>query len=317
MLPVVFGFIIDLIIGDPHGMWHPICAIGNLISFLNKGIRAIFPKSKKGELIGGAILTIVVVSISMIISFLLLYFSYQFNFYVGFVIETIMCYQILSTKSLKDESMKVYDGFESCDVEKARFAVSMIVGRDTATLSKEGIVKATVETVAENTSDGVIAPLIFMMIGGPILGFGYKAVNTLDSMVGYKNEEYLFFGRASAKLDDILNFIPARISGILMVIGSAICGLDSKNSWKIFIRDRYNHASPNSAQTEAACAGALNVMLAGDAYYFGKLFEKKTIGDNNRNIEPEDIRKINKLMYTTAILGLIIFTIIKGVFTYL
>lgn len=317
MLPVILGFIIDLIIGDPHRMWHPICAIGNLISFLRRTIRSILPKNKTGELIGGVILVILVVTISTVIPLLILYLSYQINYYFGFIIETIMCYQILATKSLKDESMKVYNAFQNGDVEDARRAVSMIVGRDTSVLNEEGIIKATVETVAENTSDGVIAPLIFMMIGGPALGFLYKAVNTLDSMVGYKNEEYMYFGRVSAKCDDILNLIPARISGTLMVCSAFLCGLDGKNAGKIFLRDRYNHASPNSAQTESAAAGALNVMLAGNAYYFGKLFEKKTIGDNNRNIEPEDIKKVNKLMYSTAILGLILFSIIKGIITYL
>lgn len=311
MLPVVFGFIIDLIVGDPHGMWHPICAVGNLINFLKKRIRKILPKNKRGELIGGGLLTFIVITISTIVPFVILYFSYKIYFYLGFIIETIMCYQILATKSLKDESMKVYDAFMKDDVEAARKAVSMIVGRDTSVLDKDGIVKAAVETVAENASDGVIAPLIFMMIGGPVLGFFYKAINTLDSMVGYKNEDYIYFGRVSAKLDDIVNFIPARICGILMVVSSFICGFNGKNSWKIFLRDRYNHASPNSAQTESAVAGALNVMLAGNAYYFGKLFEKKTIGDNIRNIEPEDIKRVNKLMYCTAILGLILFSLLN------
>jgi adenosylcobinamide-phosphate synthase len=269
------------------------------------------PKNKTGELIGGGILALLVVTITTAVTFFILYFSYRLNYYLGFVIETIMCYQILATKALKDESMKVYAAFKQGDIEGARKAVSMIVGRDTAVLNEEGIVKAAVETVAENASDGVIAPLIFLMLGGPVLGFFYKAVNTLDSMVGYKNEEYLYFGRVSAILDDFVNFLPARISGILMVLASFVCGLDGKNAWRIFLRDRRNHASPNSAQTEAVAAGALNVRLAGNAYYFGVLFEKKTIGDNNRSIEPEDIKRMNKLMYATAILGVFLLSLLR------
>jgi adenosylcobinamide-phosphate synthase len=320
MLPVILGFIIDLIIGDPHGWWHPICAIGNLINFLKKVIRSILPKNKAGELFGGGLLLILVAALSFGIPFLLLMLCYHINFYLGFVTETIMCFQIMATKSLHDESMKVYTAFQKEDLEEARRTVSMIVGRDTSGLTKEGIIKAAVETVAENTTDGVIAPLLFMMLGGPAFGFFYKAVNTLDSMVGYKNDEYFYFGRLSANLDYILNYIPARISGVLMVEGAFLCGLDGKNAWRIFTRDRRNHASPNSAQTEAACAGALNVMLAGNAYYFGKLFEKKTIGDNIREIEPADIKRTNQLMYTTAILGMLLFTMFRQailIITYL
>ncbi|WP_099467976.1 adenosylcobinamide-phosphate synthase CbiB [Konateibacter massiliensis] len=314
MLSVILGFVIDMLIGDPFGKWHPICAIGNLISFLKKGIRKRLPKSKSWELAGGALLVIVTVSLSAAVPFLILYLCFSINRYLGFFVETIMCYQILATKSLKTESMKVYHAFLTGDTEQARTAVSMIVGRDTSVLDRKGIVKATVETVAENTTDGVIAPLFYLMLGGPVLGFAYKAVNTLDSMVGYKNEENLYFGRISAKLDDILNYIPARMSGLLMVAAAFLGGFDGKQSWKIFVRDRYNHASPNSAQTEAACAGALNIMLAGNAYYFGKLYEKKTIGDDNREIEPEDIKKVNKLMYTTALLGLIIVFSVRFLF---
>lgn len=311
MLQVIFGFILDFMIGDPFGRWHPICGIGNLIVFLRQKIRRLFPKNKTGELIGGIFLVLLTVLISSIIPLFILYISYKINYYFGFLIETIMCYQILATKSLYNESMKVYNAFCKEDVEKARNAVSMIVGRDTKELTKEGIIKATVETVAENTTDGVIAPLFYMVIGGPIFGFFYKAVNTLDSMVGYKNDEYIYFGKMSAKFDDILNFIPARISALFIILASFLCRLDWKNAWKIFKRDRYNHKSPNAAQTESACAGALNVMLAGDAYYFGKLCEKETIGDNNREIEPEDIKKVNKLMIVTAIIGMIILGCIR------
>ena len=200
--------------------------------------------------------------------------------------------------------MKVYDALKEGDLEKARYAVSMIVGRDTQALNEEGVAKAAVETVAENSSDGVVAPLLFLAIGGPVLGFFYKAVNTLDSMVGYKTDKYLYFGRFSAKLDDVLNYIPARISGLLLVAASPLAGLSISGAWRIWLRDRRNHASPNSAQTEAAAAGALEVQLAGDAYYFGKLYKKPTIGDPIRSVEYEDIRRMNRLMYAGVILAL-------------
>ena len=223
-----------------------------------------------------------------------------------FALEVFWSFQILAARSLKSESMKVYEALKNGSLEEARKAVSMIVGRDTQNLTEEGVAKAAVETVAENSSDGVVAPLIFLSLGGPVLGFFYKAVNTLDSMVGYKNDRYLYFGRFSAKLDDVLNFIPSRLSGLLLVAASPLAGLDGKGAWRIFRRDRKNHASPNSAQTEAAAAGALGVQLAGDAYYFGKLYKKPTIGDPLRPVEYEDIRRVNRLMYAAVCLALLI-----------
>ena len=224
------------------------------------------------------------------------------------------CYQLLAAKSLKTESMKVYKKLQDSDLEGARKAVSMIVGRDTANLDCEGITKATVETIAENTSDGVIAPLFYMLIGGAPLGMLYKAINTMDSMLGYKDEKYLYIGRIAAKMDDVVNYIPARISAIMMVLAAFLCGLDWKNGWKIFLRDRYNHSSPNSAQTEAVCAGALDIQLAGDAWYFGKLYKKPYIGEPIRSIRIEDICQTNRLMYVTAIVTMIIFGTIKLLF---
>lgn len=206
--------------------------------------------------------------------------------------------------------MKVYRCLKYQTLEEARKAVSMIVGRDTQSLTETGVTKAAVETVAESTSDGIIAPMFYMAIGGVPLMFLYKAINTMDSMLGYKNEKYLYFGRCAAKLDDAANFIPARISGCLMVAAAFLCGLDGKNAWKMFRRDRRNHASPNSAHTESAMAGALNVQLAGDAWYFGKLYKKPFIGDDIRPIECEDICRADRLMYGTAILGAAVCTII-------
>lgn len=304
------GFLIDLVFGDPVYAFHPIRLIGNLIGKSEKAIRKALPNNEKSELIGGFILWIWVAAVSFFVPFILLKCLYRVNFWLGFILESIFFWQIIAAKSLKTESMKVYKAFEEGDTEKARKAVSMIVGRDTASLTAEGITKAAVETVAENTSDGVTAPLIFAALFGASGGFLYKAVNTMDSMVGYKNDKYLYFGRFAAKCDDVFNFIPARITAYFMIISSFILGLDGKNAFKIFLRDRFNHASPNSAQTEAVCAGALDVMLAGDAYYFGKLYKKKTIGDNIRKIEPKDIKNANNLMYMTSVLILIVLSIL-------
>ena len=304
------GFLIDLIFGDPVYAFHPIRLIGNLIGKSEKAIRKALPNNEKSELIGGFILWIWVAAVSFFVPFILLKCLYRVNFWLGFILESIFFWQIIAAKSLKTESMKVYKAFEEGDTEKARKAVSMIVGRDTASLTAEGITKAAVETVAENTSDGVTAPIIFAALFGASGGFLYKAVNTMDSMVGYKNDKYLYFGRFAAKCDDVFNFIPARITAYFMIISSFILGLDGKNAFKIFLRDRFNHASPNSAQTEAVCAGALDVMLAGDAYYFGKLYKKKTIGDNIRKIEPKDIKNANNLMYMTSVLILIVLSIL-------
>ncbi len=313
---LVLGFLLDLILGDPYWLWHPIRGVGNLISVTEKLLRRIFPKTKQGELVAGVFLVILVVGISAGIPAALLVLVFQWNRYAGILLEAIMCYQLLATKSLKVESMKVHNALQAGDLEGGRQAVSMIVGRDTKPLSQEGIVKAAVETVAENTSDGSIAPIIYMAIGGPILGFCYKAVNTMDSMVGYKNDKYLYFGRAAAKLDDLLNYIPARISAYLMIGAAAIRGLPAKKAWSVYRRDRYNHASPNSAHTEAVTAGALEIQLAGDAYYFGKLYPKKTIGDNIRPVEIADIKKANELLYITAILGLLLCVGLKLLFLF-
>lgn len=278
--------------------------IGHLISGVEKIIRSLFPSGKMGERIGGGLLVVIVVAVSMAVPGGILYLAYHISFYLGLAVESFMCYQILATKSLKVESDRVYQEIQTGDIARARKAVSMIVGRDTQNLTIEGVTKAAVETVAENTSDGVIAPLFYMVIGGALLGFGYKAVNTMDSMVGYKNDRYLYFGRTAAKLDDIVNYIPARISALLMVVSCFLCGkeFDGKRAWYIFKRDRYRHASPNSAQTEAVCAGALGIRLAGNASYFGKIVEKPYIGDAERAVETEDIKRANRLLYATAIL---------------
>ena len=306
ILALILGFLLDLAFGDPRFLYHPIRLIGNLIAWAEKPFRAVFPKSEKGELTAGVFFAGFVVAVSTAVPALVLFLAAKLSIWLAFALEVFWSFQILAAKSLKSESMKVYDALKEGKLEKARTAVSMIVGRDTQSLTEEGVAKAAVETVAENSSDAVVAPLIFLAVGGPVLGFFYKAVNTLDSMVGYKNDRYLYFGRFSAKLDDILNFIPSRVSGLLLVAASPLAGLDFKGAWRIFKRDRKNHASPNSAQTEAAAAGALGVQLAGDAYYFGKLYKKPTIGDAQRPVEYEDIRLVNRLMYAAVWLALLI-----------
>ncbi|MCD8155279.1 MAG: adenosylcobinamide-phosphate synthase CbiB [Clostridiales bacterium] len=305
MAALVLGFFLDLFLGDPRWLYHPVCLIGNLISLLEKGIRRIFPKSSRGELAGGFLEVILVCAFSLTVPAVILYFLYGLSFPAGFVLETFWCYQLLAIRSLKTESMKVCDRLENGTLAEARHAVSMIVGRDTAELTPEGVTRAAVETVAESTSDGIVAPMIYMILGGVPLMFLYKGINTMDSMLGYKNDRYLYYGRAAAKLDDGANFIPARIAGWLMVMAAGFSDLDEKNADRIFRRDRRKHASPNSAHCEAAAAGALHVQLAGNAYYFGKLFEKPTLGDPDREIQPEDIRRMNRLMCATACLCLI------------
>lgn len=307
---VIIGFILDLIFGDPYNLPHPVRYIGNLISSLEKFLRSRLPKTPIGEYAGGVLLSITVIAVSIFIPIIILALAGRISIYLRLIIESFMCYQILATKSLKKESMKVYYELEKDDLEKARYNVSMIVGRDTENLDSSQVAKATVETVAENTSDGVIAPLIFMIIGGAPLGFFYKAINTMDSMIGYKNEKYIYFGKFAAKLDDVVNYIPARISAYLMIISAFLLKMNYKGAFKIYKRDRFNHASPNSAHTESVCAGALDIQLAGDAYYFGKLYKKSTIGDDIRKIEAKDIILSNRLLYMSAILPIIVIFIV-------
>lgn len=313
MIALAIGFTLDLLFGDPHWMPHPVCFIGTMISKGETIIRSVLPKTPMGELAGGILLTTVILLISTAIPLAILWIAGGIHILLQIAVEAFMCYQILSVKSLKTESMKVYRELVRGDLNGARRMVGMIVGRDVQNLNMEQVTKAAVETVAENTSDGTVAPLLFMALGGAPLGFFYKAINTMDSMIGYKNDRYLYFGRFAAKLDDIVNYIPARVSALLMIITSLILRMDYRGAWRIFLRDRYHHASPNSAQTESVCAGALNIQLAGDAYYFGKLYPKKTIGDPVRSITFEDIRSANRLLYGTAYLTVFLCFIGMGV----
>lgn len=311
LLALVLGFCIDLIFGDPHSIPHPVVLIGRLISATEKLVRKIFPKTVRGENVAGGVLWLLVVLISTAVPLGILYLGYKISPWLGLALESIMCWQILATKSLKVESMKVYTALKAGNPAEYRRAVSMIVGRDTAALDDRAVARAAVETVAENTSDGIIAPMLYLAIGGAPLGFFYKAVNTMDSMLGYVEMPYKNIGLVPAKMDDFFNFLPARLSALLMLLAGWLEGLDIRRGWRIWRRDRRNHASPNSAQTESVCAGLLGLRLAGDAYYHGVLHKKPYIGDPVREIEYEDIPRACRLLYGTAMVSLVLFCGIK------
>jgi adenosylcobinamide-phosphate synthase len=321
MICLAAAFLLDSILGDPYCLPHPIRWIGRLIGFLDGHLRK-ESDSSRGKRKKGLLFVFFVLLICGGATFIGLDIVYHIHRTAGIVVESILCYQMLSMKSLKTESMKVYRALQMGDEEQARSAVSMIVGRDTDRLDEDGIIRAAVETVAENTADGVIAPMFYLAIGGGLLGVLYKTINTMDSMVGYKNERYLDFGRYAAKLDDIANYIPSRLAALLMIAGTGLCRLtecvrmtynsargehreviyNPGNAWRIHRRDRRKHASPNSAQTESVCAGALGVRLAGDAWYFGRKVEKPYIGDDLRHIEAEDICRADRLLYAASFL---------------
>lgn len=311
------GFVLDFLFGDPHFIYHPVRLMGALISLLERGARHGAGRNPKALLAAGAGIWIVTAGCAVAISWLLLYVAQLIHPGLRFLLESFWCYQLLAARSLKQESMKVYKELKKGNLEGARKAVSMIVGRDTQSLDETGVIKAAVETVAENTSDGVTAPLLFMMLGGAPLGFFYKAANTMDSMLGYKDERYLYLGRCAAKLDDVLNYLPSRLSAALMIAAAWLLGMDGRGAARIYKRDRRKHASPNSAQTEAVCAGALQLRLAGDAHYFGKLYKKEYIGDDIRAAEPEDIARANRLMYGTAVLTFFLFGMVRLVVSLL
>lgn len=308
ILSIYIGYIIDLIIGDPYSFPHPVRFIGKLIKITEDRIRKV-AKNDKALKIGGFTLWFITVGVTYLVTYLIVKLSSLIP--GGFLIaNSFLIYTTLATKCLKDEAVKIYEVLKTKDIEKARVQVSYIVGRDTTHLDEGEIIRATVETVAENTVDGIIAPMFYAFIGGAPLAMAYKAINTLDSTVGYKNDKYKDMGFASAKIDDIANFIPARISSILMAIGSFILKYNYKDALKISIRDRKNHKSPNCAYPEGSVAGALGIQLGGTNIYFGKAVYKPTIGDKHREIEVDDIVKTNKIMYATSITSIVVFTII-------
>ena len=306
---LLLGFLLDLILGDPHWLPHPVQGVGWLINRLEPAARGLFPKTPEGEKQAGICMALLVCVLSVGTAAAVIALAAWITPVLGWLIEVILCYQLLAVKSLRVESIKVSKALEHGTIDDGRRAVSMIVGRDTEKLTEEEVIAAAVETVAENASDGILAPMLWMAAGGPLAGMLYKAVNTMDSMVGYKNDRYINFGWCAARLDDVLNWIPARISGVLMCLASCF-GFDGRNAWRIFRRDRKNHSSPNSAHTEAACAGALHLQLGGTHMYFGKPVEKPTIGDPDRPIRREDIAEANRLVFYTALIALLLFDLL-------
>ncbi|MCT4562984.1 MAG: adenosylcobinamide-phosphate synthase CbiB [Maledivibacter sp.] len=307
---IFIGYFLDIVFGDPYWIPHPIRFIGKGISKFEVFLRRFFKQEKELKL-GGVILAIGIIGSTYLITFLTLTLLKNFSQPAAMVVETFMIFQILAAKSLSKESRKVYYPLKEEDIPGARKFLSYIVGRDTAGLDGEEITRATVETVAENISDGIIAPLVYIFIGGAPLGMAYKAINTLDSMVGYKNDRYKDFGWASAKIDDIANFIPARLTGALITLSCIFLRYDTKNSLNILIRDRKNHSSPNAGYPESAVAGALGIQLGGTNIYFGKSVYKPTIGDKLRNIDIEDINRTIRIMYLSSFLGIFLLGIIK------
>lgn len=307
LLSVLLGFLIDCVLGDPARLPHPVVLIGKLISLSEKTLRKAFPKTERGELAAGTVMAILVPIISAGAAFGILFGLWKLSPWAYFAASSVMCWQCFAARCLEKEAKKVVKALETDGLEAGRKQIAMLVGRDTEHLSEEQVTKAAVETVAENASDGVIAPMLFMLLFGAVGGFFYKAVNTMDSMVGYKNDRYLFFGRAAARLDDAANFIPSRLSALAMIAVSPMLSLDGKNAFRVWKRDRRKHASPNSAQTESVAAGALHIVLAGPASYFGKLVEKPVIGDPDRPIERGDVKKTCALMYGASILQLVLF----------
>ena len=297
---MLLAFCLDLVMGDPRWLPHPVREMGRAISALEKGLRGLFPATPGGERAAGAVLALVLPVGSFWLGWAVLWLCGRLAPWLGLAAEVLLCSQCLAARELKKESMAVYRELERGDLSAARAAVGRIVGRDTGSLTAEGVTKAAVETVAENTSDGEIAPLFWMAIGGAPLALAYKAVNTMDSMVGYRNERYRYFGTAAARLDDLANWLPARMAALVMVALCPLAGLDAEGAFRVWRRDRKKHKSPNSAQTEAAMAGALGVQLAGDAWYFGELHHKPTLGDDLRPVRPADIKKADQLMYWTS-----------------
>lgn len=309
---ILCAFLMDLLLADPEWMPHPVVFMGKAISALEPRLRRLFPDTPAGQLKAGGILAALLPLGTLALTGAVCLGAAALHPVLGFAVQTFWCWQALAVRGLAKESRNVYKKLIGGTLPQARQAVSRIVGRDTQALTAEGVTKAAVETVAENFSDGVMAPLLYMLIGGAPLALCYKAINTMDSMVGYKNDRYLYFGRAAAHLDDVAGYLPARLGALFWIAAAVLNGRDAREAWRIWRRDRRCHASPNSAQTESACAGALGVQLAGPAYYFGKRYEKPTIGDPTRPIEAEDILRANRMLYTASVLALVVGLVLRG-----
>jgi len=309
---VLAAVILDLVLGDPRALPHPVVAIGRMISFLESPLRRLFKNARPA----GVALLVITVGVTYAGAALLIHAAYALSPVAGFVAGLYLAWVSLAARSLQIESGKVAKALLQGDLPGARLALSYIVGRETAQLDEPEIVRGAVETVAENTGDGVIAPLFYLMLGGPPLAIAYKAVNTLDSMVGYRNERYLEFGWASARFDDLANYLPARLTGLLMVLAAPICALSGGGAWRIMRRDCRNHASPNSGFPEAAAAGALGVQLGGANRYFGRVVEKPAIGDAAAPLSLAAYHGVVRLMYCSEALLVIAWlagtSILKG-----
>lgn len=309
---ILCGFLLDLLLADPEWMPHPVVFMGKAISALEPRLRRLFPDTPAGQFKAGVVLAALLPLGTLALTGAVCLGTAALHPALGFAVQTFWCWQALAVRGLAKESRNVYKKLIEGTLPQARQAVSRIVGRDTQALTAEGVTKAAVETVAENFSDGVMAPLLYMLIGGAPLALCYKAINTMDSMVGYKNDRYLYFGRAAAHLDDVAGYLPARLGALFWIAAAALTGHDAREAWRIWRRDRRCHASPNSAQTESACAGALGVQLAGPAYYFGKRYEKPTIGDPTRPIEAKDILRANRMLYAASALALAVGLVLRG-----
>ena len=306
ILKIWIAYLLDLILGDPYWFPHPVRFIGKYITFIENKIYSL--KNKK---VWGGVLAFIVIFSTVVLSYYIARIS-EF-------LEIFFLYTTLATKSLGAEGIKVYKILKSGDLQKAQKELSYLVSRDTGEMDEVQVVRSTMETIAENSVDGIIAPMFYAFLGSFIvidgvsmalpLAMGYKAVNTLDSMVGYKNDKYIDFGMVSAKVDDFFNFIPARLSGLIIIpIATFLLGMGIKKPLKIFFRDRKNHSSPNSGHPEAVFAGAIGVQFGGKTKYFGKYFEKPTIGDKLKEFQCEDIKKCYKIMFMTSFVGIVLFT---------
>ncbi|MDO4796755.1 MAG: adenosylcobinamide-phosphate synthase CbiB [Coriobacteriales bacterium] len=300
------AFALDALLGDPYNMPHVVRLVGTLIGAVEKFLRDYVSPTRRSQLAAGVALVLAVVLASVAAATCVLWLCWRIAPWLGFVAQTLLCYQLIAARQLRVEARRVYDALVAGDLPGARQAVSMIVGRDTHNLDAAGVTRAAVETVAENTSDGVVAPLLWMALAGPVGGVLYKAVNTMDSMVGYRNERYEYLGRCAAHVDDVCNWVPARLTGALMCLVAPLVGLDGRRAWHILARDRHNHASPNAAYPEAACAGALGVQLAGPTSYFGVMHDKPTIGDATRPVCPDDIVRANRLCAATSLAAFVL-----------
>lgn len=309
---IVTAFVLDAVLGDPRVIPHPVVGMGRAIVWFEPRLRGRFAQTPSGERRAGTVLVIVLCVGTLGICAAVVALAALIHPALYFAVQAWLCYQALAACELRRQSMNVVRELQRNGLEAARKAVGMIVGRDTQELSEQQVVKATVETVAENTADGVVAPLFYMMVGGAPLALLYKSINTMDSMVAYKNDRYLNFGRTAARLDDAANFVPSRFAALCMIATAPLARLSARGAWRIWRRDRFNHASPNSAQTEAAMAGALGVQLAGDATYFGKLVKKPTMGDATRPIERQDVARANALMTLASACALVVLGAVRA-----